>query len=249
MVEDVYTHPELEALDRLIAKLEALITESDESPLVIEPGDPPKRAVYKLLGNAASTATGRKPIACEAILLNDSKLVLKSNKTELVRLTPLEVTVNAEKSGRGEAFSIITGKVSAIRRVRGGYEVDVDIHEKRKNRITPGQRLRECLGKSDAQGWNRWCQDIRDTIELMGIDLKGADLQGYDLCCSDLSGADLTGANLNNAILAGADVSQCVMENVSVAGTDFFRARMNRNQAGLLPLSGMLEVESVVFDS
>lgn len=242
----IATYPELELLDELIVGLEALITEADETPLTIALNEPPKRAFYRIV---AAGAADRKLKAGEAIFLNGDKLVLRCDKTEVVKLTPLEVTIQAEKSGRGETLAIVVGKAQNIKRVRGGYEIDIDVLEMRKTRITPGQKLRECLAKNDIQGWNRWCQDIRDTIELHGIDLKKADLSGYDLCCSDLEGADLSGANLTGTLLAGADLSQCKMDNVTVSGTDFFRARMNRSQAKLLPLSGMPEVESVVFDS
>ena len=251
MPAEAATHPELEILDLLITRLEEIITESDEQPLLIDSTDQPKRAIYRVLGSAtASTAStgGRKPAPGEALFLDDTRLVLRCPKTEVVRLTPVEVTVQAEKSGRGETYAVIVGKVNGIKRVRGGYEIDIEVSEKRKNRITPGQRLRECLGKGDAAAWNRWCQDIKDSIELMGMDLKRADLAGYDLCCADLSGTDLSEANLTGAILSGADLSKCKMERVKVSGTDFFRARMNRDQASLLPLSGMPEVESIIFE-
>lgn len=241
-------HPELEILDQLIAGLEAVIVESDETPLVILASDPPKKAVYRNLSFGVSS-DAKKLHPCEAVFLDASRLVLRCPKTEIVRLTPVEVTVNAEKSGRGEAFSIVTGKAASIKRIRGGYEVEVDVTERRQVRITPSQRLRESLARNDAQGWNRWCQDIREGLELVGMDLQNADLQGFDLCCADLSGSDLSGANLTGAILSGANLTHCKLDDATVSGADFFRARMNRNQAGLLPLAGMLEIESVVFES
>lgn len=242
----IVSYPELEILDELIVGLEALITEADETPLAIGLDEPPKRAFYRIV---AAGAMDRKPKAGEAFFLDGDKLMLRCDKTEVVKLTPLEVTIQAEKSGRGESLAIVVGKAQNTKRVRGGYEIDIEVVETRKTRITPGQKLRECLTKNDVQGWNRWCQDIRDTIELQGIDLRNADLAGYDLCCSNLDGVDLSGANLTGTVLAGADLSQCKMDNVTISGTDFFRARMNRAQAKLLALSGMPEVESVLFDS
>ena len=240
-------YPELALVDELIGKLEALITESDETPLAISTAEQPKRSVYRIIGNSA--IPDRKPKPAEAVYLDESHLILRCAKTEVVRQTTLEIAVQAEKSGRGETMAVVIGKALSLKRVRGGYDIDIEITEMRKTRVTPGQKLRECLGKNDPAAWNRWCQDIRDTMELAGMDLKKADLSGYDLCCSDLSGADLTGANLTGAILAGADLSGCTLEKATVTGADFFRAKMTRAQAWLLPLSGMPEVESVIFDS
>lgn len=241
---------ELELVDQLIAGLESLITEADETPLSITSTDSPKKASYRILGTAGGTTVAdRKPKVGEAVYLDAERLVLRCNTTEVVKQTQLEVLVQAEKSGRGETLAIVNGKAVSLKRVRGGYDIEIGISEMRKTRVTPGQKLRECLGKNDVKGWNRWCQDIRDSIDLMDLDLKKADLAGYDLCCADLSGSDLTGANLTGAILSGADLSHCKLEQAVVGSADFFRARMNRAQAGLLPLSGMLEVESVVFDS
>lgn len=247
MPEAVAEFAELEQIERLIAGLEAMIAEADETPLAIEAGGQAKRATYRVLGNAAVTAD-RKVQTADAVYMDDKRLVLRCTKTEVVRLTQLEITVQAEKSGRGETLAIVNGKVLGLKRVRGGYDIGIEIGDVRKTRITPGQKLRECLDKNDAAGWNRWCQDIRDNLDLTGMDLRHADLSGYDLCCADFSGADLGGANLSGAVLAGADLAQSNLEQTTVTGTDFFRARMKRSQTQLLSLSGMPEAESVVFE-
>ncbi len=240
--------PELELLDSLIAGLEHLIAESDETPLTIETNQKPKRAAYRILLPGVSPSE-RKVKFGDAVYLNNNLLIIRCNTTEVVRLTPMEVIIQIEKGGNGETKAVVTGKARDLKRVRGGYDIEIDIEEMRKTRVTPGQKLRECLAKNDTSGWNRWCQDIPDKIELTGVDLRRADLTGYDLCCADLNGSDLSGANLTNAVLAGADLSHCVMEKVSTAGADFFRAKMNRTQAALLQQSGMPEVESVIFES
>ncbi len=245
--EAVATFPELELIDSLISGLEALIHESDETPLTIDVKDKPRRLVYRIIGT--NTPAERKLHAGDAIFLNSDRLILRCASTEAVRMSSLEVTIQAEKSGRGETIATIRGKVKEMKRVRGGYDLEVEVSDSRKTRITPSQKLRECLGKGDSVAWNRWCQDITGHMELVGMDLRNADLTGYDLCCADLTGSDLSGANLTNAVLAGADLSHTIMDNVTVTGTDFFRARMSRSQAALLPLSGMPEVESVMFDS
>lgn len=247
MADVPLSFPELELIDQLIAGLEGLITESDETPLAIEANQRPKRAVYRTL--TGTSPSERKVKVGDAVYLNSSLLILRCNTTEVVRLTPMEIMIQAEKSGRGETLAIIKGKARELKRVRGGYDIEIDIEDMRKTRVTPSQKLRECLHKNDSTGWNRWCQDIKDDIELMGMDLRRADLTGYDLCCADFSGSDLSGANLSNAILAGSDLSHCIMEKVSVTGADFFRAKMSRSQAPLLQQSGMPEVESVVFES
>lgn len=249
MADDaVTTYPELQIINSLIQQIEALIAESDVTPLRIEPPDPPRRAVYRVIGNSISLST-RKAHSCEAVRLDGSKLVLRCPKTELVRQMNLEVTVFAEKTGRGESYAGIVGKVTGLRRIRGGYDIDVDIIEKRMQQVAAVQRLREFISKNDAQGWNRWCQEISGSLELKGMDLHQADLSGYDLCCADLAGSDLSDANLAGAILAGADLSECDINGAMVAGADFFRAKLNRSQAWVLPVSGMPEVESVLFDS
>lgn len=246
MPEATLTYPELELVDKLISGLEALIHESDETPLSIGTNDRPRRAVYRILG--AASPSERKIHPSDAVYLDSAKLILRCNNTEVVRQTPLEVMVQAEKSGRGETVAVIHGKAQNLKRVRGGYDIEVEIGEMRKTRITPSQKLRECLGKNDAAGWNRWCQDIRGGIELMGMDLQAADLSGYDLCCADLTGSNLTGANLSNSTLAGAELRQCILDRAVVVGADFFRARMAKSQQVLVQQSGMPEVESVLFE-
>ena len=244
MAEALAEFQELELISGLIGKLENLINESDSVPLVISSPDQAKRAAYVILNSAS---LDRKPKPAEAAALNESRLILHCNKTDLVKQTQLEVTIQAGKNGRGENMATVTGRVAGLKRVRGGYDIEIAVTELRMSRITPGQKLRECLNRKDAATWNRWCQDIRDEIDLTGMDLRQQDLSGYDLCCADLSGSDLTGANLTGAILAGANLRQCRLDNAAVTATDFFHAVMNRGQAQLLAQSGMPEVESVVF--
>jgi hypothetical protein len=238
--------PELALVDELIAGLEALITESDETPLSIDATQRPRRSLYRNLGTTSPLE--RKTHHCDAVYLDGQRLTLRCNNTELVRQTPLEIMIQAEKSGRGETMAIIKGRAREIKRIRGGYDIDVDIAEMRKTRTTPSQKLRECLHKNDAAGWNRWIQDIHGRVELTGMDLKSAELSGYDLCCADFTGSDFTGANLGGAVLAGADLRKCVMERVSVAGADLFRARLDRVHAPLASQSGMPETESIILD-
>ncbi len=242
-------YPELELVDSLIAGLEALIHESDETPLHIDASGKPRRLVYRILAGGGGQAAVRKLHLGEAVFLNEERLVIRCSNTEVVRQMQLEVTIQAEKSGRGEAIAVIKGKVREMKRIRGGYDMELEVKETHKMRVTPGQKLRECLRKNDVSGWNRWCQDIPGNIELSGLDLRSAELVGYDLCCADLSGTTLIGANLTNAILAGADLRECDLGGATVQGADFFRARMRRAQASLLAQSGMSEVESVIFDS
>ncbi|MCL2000461.1 MAG: pentapeptide repeat-containing protein [Planctomycetes bacterium] len=244
VLEKTSGFPEVETIDAIIAGLEALIVESDETPLSIEVTDTPRHATYRVLH---ANVNDRNPKAADAISLNAKQLILRCSKTEVVRQMPLEVTVQSEKSGRGETMAIIIGKVAGLKRISGGYAVSIEISEMRKTRVTPAQKLRECLEKSDIQAWNRWCQDIKDTIELIGVDLQGMDLSGADLCCADLTDADLTGTNLTGAILSGADLTHCKLDQAIASGTDFFRAKMVRSQARVLAQSGMPEKESVIF--
>ena len=236
---------ELSLVDELIAGLEALIAESDETPLFIDSSQRPRRSAYRNL--VAANLAERKLRPCDAVHLDAQNLTLRCNTTEVVRQTPLEVTIQAEKSCRGETMATIIGKVREIRRVRGGYEIDIDISETRKNRTTPSQKLRECLRKNDAATWNRWVQDIPGHLELMGMDLKKADLSGFDLCCTDFTGSDFTGANLGGAILGGSILRNCVLEKVTAAGADLFMANLDRMHAPLVVQSGMPETESVIL--
>ncbi len=240
------TSPDLEILDELISNLEMLITASDETPIIITSKDRPKRATYRPIGNIANTVD-RKPKPADAVYLNSEILIIRLVKTQLVKLMSVEVTVLVGKNGRGETSVIITGKVDNVKKIRGGYEIDITISETRRVQVTPGQKLRESVERADVAGWNRWCQDIKDFLDLAGITLADADLTGYDLCCADLSGADLTGADLTGAVLAGANLTETKLDNVKVVGTDFFRARMKRTSATLISLSGMPEKESVIF--
>ncbi len=146
--EAVVEFPELSLVDELIAGLEALITESDETPLSIESTQRPRKSVYRNL--TATNSQERKLHPCEAVYLSGERLTLRCHNTEIVRQMALEIMIQAEKSGRGETMAIVKGKAREIRRVRGGYDIDVDIAEMRKTRMTPSQKLRECLLKNDA---------------------------------------------------------------------------------------------------
>lgn len=237
---------QIDILDDLISRLEFLITKADEEPLTISTSDKPKRSFYRPLGVLASSFDRKSKIS-EAIFLANDKLTLKCTKTELVKLMKVEVTILGGKNGHGEVSFIIAGVVSGMRRVRGGYEVDITIDESRRVQVTPGQKIRESVENNDVAGWNRWCQDIKDNLDLTGINLANANLTGYDLCCADLTDADLSGADLTNAMLAGADLSRTNLDAAKVVGADFFRSKINRGQAALLSQSGMPEKESVIF--
>ena len=238
--------PPLELLDEIIGKLELLITQADETPLVITLQDPPRRAVYRPIGNV-SNSIDRKHKLSDVVVLNTEKMMMRCKKSELVRLMSVEVTVVGGKNGKGEVSFIFLGLVTGQRRVRGGYETDIDIKEMRRVQVTPGQKLRESVERDDVAGWNRWCQDIRDPIDLSGIDLSNATLAGYDLCCADLTGADFSGCDLSNAILSGANLSRTNLDEVKVTGADLFRVKINRKHAALISASGMPEKESVIF--
>ncbi len=236
----------LEILDDLIARLELLITQAEATLLFITLQDKPKRAIYRPIGNIANSVD-RKPKIANAIFLNEERLIIKCTKTELVKLMGVQTTVSGGRNGKGETSFIITGVVQGLKRVRGGYEVEINIDESRRIQVAPGQKLRESLEKGDSASWNRWCRDIRDAIDLTGLNLVNADLAGYDLCCADLTGADLTGADLSNALLAGADLSNTKLDDVRIAGADLFRAKLNRNYGYLIASSGMPEKESVII--
>lgn len=238
--------PELEMVDGLIAGLEALLVESDETPLRIDSTHPPKRAIYKIFGGGGPSE--RRVYHAEALFLDDTRLVLRCQDTHLVKQTPVQVTIQAEKSGRGEVIAIFKGKVKDLKRVQGGYDVFIEIAETNKLRVTAAQKLRDFVAHGDAMGWNRWCHDIPGIIELVGMDLRSVDLNGFDLCCADLTGSDLTGANLSGAIMSGSILIRCVIKNVTAVGTDLFAARLSRNHASLLQQSGMPEVDSVIIE-
>lgn len=238
--------PELELIDQLILRLEQVFLEANDTAIRIDAGEPPKRAIYRIL-NAAAGSHAPRPVAAQALRLDDTQLVLFCNVTEIVKGSLLDVSVQARKSGRGESQALIRGKATGLRRVRGGYEVDIYIEKMRRSVTTPGQKLQECLGKNDMAGWNRWCAEITDTINLTGLRLVKADLQGYDLCCADLTGTDLSGANLTGANLSGSDLARTRLDNAIVQGTDLFGARMNRRAAWAVQQSGLLETESIAF--
>lgn len=240
--------PELELIDSLIAGVEALITESDETPFYIDMHQAPRKAFYRIFNSGIRGQSDKRIYHADAVFLNDECLILRCNDTSVVKQMQLHATVQAEKSSRGEVLVVMQGKVRELKRIQGGYDVEIEITETRKIKITPAQKLRDCILHNDVTGWNRWCNDIPGSLELTGTDMRMTNLSGYDLCLADFTGSDFTGANLSGAIFAGAVLRDCVLENVTVTGTDFFHARMNRSQAALLQQSGMPEIESVVFD-
>lgn len=244
MVEIAF--PELDLVDSLISGLEALLVESDETPLRIDSTHPARRAIYRVLGGGGPSE--RRIYQADAVYLDDTTSILRCRDTHLVRQTPVQITIQAEKSGRGEVMAILQGKVRELKRIQGGYDVTVDLLETKKFRVTAAQKLRDFVSSNDPAGWNRWCHELPGVIELTGMDLRTADLNGFDLCCADFTGSDFTGANLSGAILAGANLTRCIMQNVTAGGTDLFGARMSRNQASLLQQSGMPEVDSVIIE-
>lgn len=238
--------PELELVDTLIAGLESLLAESDEIPLRIDSTQSPKRALYRILGGSGPEE--RRVYTSEAIRLDGTTLYLRCQDTHLVKQTPVQVTVQTEKTGRGEVMAIFQGKVRETKRIQGGYEVILDTTGTNKFRVTAAQKLRDFIANNDATGWNRWCYDIPGVIELTDMDLRMAELNGFDLCCANFTGSDFSGANLSGAIMAGANFTRCDMKNVTAVGTDLFNARLSRNQAFLLQQSGMPEVDSVIIE-
>lgn len=246
MVETAPELDELGIIDDLLLKLERLITEAEEAPLTINHSDRPLRATYRPTGSSVN-ALDRKPNSAEAVFLDAERLVLQCQKTEMVRLMTIEATLLVGKNGRGETNVVVTGAVTGLKRVRGGYEMEIGVGDTRRVMITPGQKLRESVERDDAAGWNRWCREIRDRIDLTGLSLPNANLAGYDLCCADLAGADLSGADLTNTVLAGADLSGTNLDDAKAAGADFFRAKIQRKYAALPAASGLPEMESVEF--
>ncbi|MDR3211692.1 MAG: pentapeptide repeat-containing protein [Planctomycetota bacterium] len=236
----------LEILDMLVSGLDTLINQDNESPLRVSANDETRRSLCRPVGIVSPTLD-RKPRAMDVVFLDDKRLILRSLKSDFVKQMRLEATVMGDRTGKGETNAVILGTVMATRRVPKGYEVEAEISEYRRIHVTPSQKLLESTASNDMAGWNRWCQEITDTIDLVGVSLSGVDLSGYDLCGADLSGADLTGADLRGAALSGADLSQAKLTGAKVSGADLFRATLAESQREVLDKTGMLEKESVVF--
>jgi len=80
-------------------------------------------------------------------------------------------------------------------------------------------------------------QEVRDSINLHGVDLSGLDLSGLDLSRANLHGAklkgtNLSGAKLTNANLHEAELSGADLQNVNAVEANFHGACLCRSKAG-----------------
>jgi len=234
---------EVELIDRLIARLNAIVETPEDVAFQSGPDVAPKPATFRFT-HKSSRDTRLHP--AEAIAADPESVTLVS-KQDAVRQMPVEVRIVMGKTGRGEVFRVVDGVVRQTRRVSGGYEMAIQVTSTRREQVTAEQRLREALARDDAAQWERWCADLTDGARLVGADLKGARLVGYDLARADLAGANLAGADLAGADLAAANLEKTVLDGARVAGTDFFRCRISSAYASLVAASGTPETESVVF--
>ncbi len=62
-------------------------------------------------------------------------------------------------------------------------------------------------------------QQLLNTRECPGCDLRGADLRGAHLIGADLRKANLQGANLEEANLEGADLTDANLEGANLTGS------------------------------
>jgi uncharacterized protein YjbI with pentapeptide repeats len=82
-------------------------------------------------------------------------------------------------------------------------------------------------------------QQLLDSKECVGCDLRGANLAGLDLSGANLQAADLTGVNLEgakleNAILTDADLSQANLTNADLGcATVNFNLRADQETANV----------------
>lgn len=238
----------LNKLDALIGNLERALEEpqAEGDGYLIEPGDPPRSATYRIVTSSFTSSTERQSRPAEIHRLGNGEMVMHS-RADVSRNMEVEVQVLTEKNRLGETLCSVKGKVVRTTRVTGTYEVLVRVDEQETLMIPAHQRLVEFASRGDGAGWQRWCAGLREGAMLKGVDLSNQPLNGFDLCCADLSESNLTGSDLTGADLAGADLTGCVLEHVSITGADLFRARLPRKYMGLLVASGIPEVESVIF--
>ena len=234
---------EVELIDNLIKRLNAIVEAPEDIEFRSGPGAPPKPATFRLTHKNISD---RRLHAAEVVAADHESVVLISRQ-DAVRLMSAEVRIVMGKTGRGEVFRVVEGAVKQTRKVPGGYEITIRITASRREQTTACEHLREALLRNEPGLWDRWCANLADGACLAGADLRGAKLGGYDLAGADLSGADLSDADLSGADLSAANLEKTNLDRVRVAGTDFFRSRLPAKYAGLAAASGTPEIESVVL--
>ncbi len=236
----------LSSLDDLINNLESAVENVEESGFALSPGEPPKRATFRIVAGAYTSRMDRQPRAAEAHQLDRGLLTLRS-RGDVARGMQVEVNLLLSKDGQGETILQMTGQVQRTQRVSGAYEILIKVVELRKTVVPTHRRFLECVTAGDAAGWNRWCADLHDGPVLQNLDLSRTVLADFDLCCADLSGSNLSDADLTGADLTGADLTGCTLEGVRIAGADLFRATLPRRYGGLIVASGTIEAESVIL--
>jgi len=236
----------LEKLEDLIQKLESAPEQPRGEEFAIAPGQPPRQGAFRVLAEAYANRLERKPRPAEIRMLAQGKLVMRSHN-DVARGAQIEVTIVAQKSGRGETVCVAQGQVTRAQRISGAYEIEMTVASQSSSTIPVQRRFLEYAATGDAASWNRWYADVEEGALLRNLDLARMNLVNFDLCCAHLCGSDLRGANLSNANLSGADLTGCNLDGVLISGADLFRAHLPRRYLGLLVACGMVEVESVLL--
>ena len=239
--------PELAALDRLIAALDAIVSDTEDKDWRLEPGAPPVKAVYRPVGAAAQMGSDKNPRPAVAISFVNDELTMRATQGDLVRLMELEAVVFLGKTGRSQLTRVLRGRLQGRRRVSGGYEFTMKIESQRRVQVTAAQKLHDAIERNDPSIWNRWCADLVDGADLERIDAGNARLAGFDLSFANLADADLSGADLSGAGLGGANLEGANLDGAKMAGADLFRARIPRKYAALVLEAGLVEMESVIL--
>ncbi len=236
----------LDKLEALIQKLENTSEQTAAEEFTIAPGQPPRPGSFRVISEAYARRLERKPRPAEILVLAQGKLTLRSH-TDVARGAQIEVTVVAQKNGRGETVYVLQGQVTRAQRISGAYAIEMAVARQSASAIPAQRRFLEYAAAGDAASWNRWYADLEDGAVLRNLDLARMNLANFDLCCAQLCGSDLRNANLSNANLSGADLTACNLDGVLISGADLFGARLPRRYMGLIVACGMVEAESVVM--
>lgn len=134
----------------------------------------------------------------------DTRIVLKSEEEERVRLTKIERNRRALRKLTSH-HHWLQGSSDGVRADFAGEDLS--------DAVLEGRDLSH-VSLSNAR--------------LAGAKMAGAKLVGADLSGADLSGADLTGADLTNATLADANLIGAILLDAKTDGVDVWRANLAR---------------------
>ena len=233
-------------LESMAEQLEAIIHDAALCSFAPTAKRPFLNAEIEFISDGYINPKDRKAKQAKVLFMQEGLVRLQMQET-LLRSQKVQLTAFMQKTGKGEDRAVSIGIVSQCKRVKGGYDAELELDTMELKQLPAIDLFLNCALEGDFATWNRWCADLTDNLELQELNLQNMTLANFDLCAANLVGSDLTGVDLSNANLSGANLCDCNLSGVRITGADLFGARLPRQHMDLIGASGLVEVESVVL--